>query len=144
MAAETLSTEHLGLWRTILRARATIVGEVEDALIEAGLPPLAWYDVLWPLAENGPLRMGELADRVVTVGRTGLSRLVDRLENDGAVRRDASGEDGRVVVVSITRSGRRTLSRIWRVYEQALVEHLAGVFSEQDARYLAERLRALG
>ena len=40
---------HLSAWRGVLNTHASVVGRVEEALADAGLPPLAWYDLLWAL-----------------------------------------------------------------------------------------------
>jgi DNA-binding MarR family transcriptional regulator len=74
-----------------------------------GLPPLSWYDVLWPLyrAREKRLRMNELAEEVV-LSRTGLVRLVDRVEAAGLLRREPLPEDGRGSYVAITNDGAAT------------------------------------
>src|SRR5688500_20117386 len=88
---------YLAAWRSFLSAHAVVLDRVEAALSAASLPPLAWYDVLWPLyrAPQRRLRMGQLAGEVVTIGRTGLSRLVDRIEGAGLLRREAVADDRR-------------------------------------------------
>src|SRR5690348_9136576 len=88
--------ETLAAWRALLNAHAAVTARVEAALTEANLPPLTWYDALWPLyrAERRRLRIGALASEV-TLSRTGLSRLVDRLEREGLIRREAAPEDRR-------------------------------------------------
>jgi DNA-binding MarR family transcriptional regulator len=74
-----------------------------------GLPPLSWYDVLWPLyrAREKRLRMNELAEEVV-LSRTGLVRLVDRVEAAGLLRREPLPEDGRGSYVAIRNDGAAT------------------------------------
>ena len=68
-----------------------------------GLPPLSWYDVLWPLsrAREKRLRMNELAEEVV-LSRTGL------VEAAGLLRREPLPEDGRGSYVAITNDGAAT------------------------------------
>ena len=81
----------IGVWRAFLRAHAGCCAELERGTgREAGLP-LAWYDVLLQLAEapERRLRMAELADSVL-LSRSGLTRLVDRLQAEGLVRRERS------------------------------------------------------
>ena len=48
---------HLDAWRSLLNAHAAMVERVEAALSEAGLPALAWYDVLWALHEADGRRL---------------------------------------------------------------------------------------
>jgi DNA-binding MarR family transcriptional regulator len=113
--------EQLDAWRALLNAHARVTTEVERALAEAELPPLGWYDVLWPLyrAPRRALRMGALADQV-TMSRTGLTRLVDRIERAGLLRREAAPEDRRGSYVVLTREGAAMLRRMWPVYERVL------------------------
>ena len=75
---------HLTAWRALLNAQAALVGKVEEALAEASLPPLSWYDVLWAIrrAPGRRIRMAELANSL-TISRGGLTKLFDRLESSG-------------------------------------------------------------
>lgn len=71
--------------------------------------PLADFDVLIQLAlADGSLRMGELADRTL-ISRSGMTRRVARLADEGLVSREAADDDARSVVVAITDEG---LSRL--------------------------------
>jgi DNA-binding MarR family transcriptional regulator len=109
----------LATWRAFLNAHAVLIERIEADLKEHGLPPLSWYDVLWPLrrAENQRLRMNDLAQQVV-LSRTGLVRLVDRIEAAGLLRREPVPEDGRGSYAVITREGAATLRRMWPVYRR--------------------------
>jgi DNA-binding MarR family transcriptional regulator len=121
-----MDADVLDAWRALLNAHARVTGEVEGALAKAGLPPLSWYDVLWPLyrAPKRRLRMGALAEQV-TLSRTGLTRLVDRIEREGLLRREAAPEDRRGSYVVLTREGATMLRRMWPVYERVLEESFA-------------------
>ena len=107
----------LGTWRAFLNAHAVLIQRIEADLKARGLPPLSWYDVLWPLyrAEDQRLRMNELAQEVV-LSRTGLVRLVDRIEAAGLLSREPVPEDGRGSYAAITEDGAATLRRMWPVY----------------------------
>jgi DNA-binding MarR family transcriptional regulator len=134
--------ETLGAWRALLDVHRRVVGEVEAALAEAGLPPLSWYDVLWPLygAERRRLRIGLLAEKVM-LSRTGLSRLVDRLEAAGLLRREPAPEDRRGAYVALTPEGAALLRRMWPVYERVLDETFAPAVREpQTLRRALERI----
>src|SRR5258706_3348056 len=86
----------LHAWALLLSAHATLIDGIEAALAGAKLPSLAWYDVLWELekAESGKLRMHELARRIV-LSRSNLTRLADRLEHAGLIRRVDAARDPR-------------------------------------------------
>jgi DNA-binding MarR family transcriptional regulator len=109
----------LATWRAFLSAHAVVIERIEQDLKAQGLPPLSWYDVLWPLrrAADGRLRINELAEEVV-LSRTGLVRLVDRIEAAGLLRREPVPEDGRGSYAVITGEGAAALRRIWPVYRR--------------------------
>jgi DNA-binding MarR family transcriptional regulator len=101
---------------------------------------LADFDVLGQLASaGGELRMTELAARVFS-SRSGLTRRVARLVEEGLVRRASTDADGRGVVVALTGAG------VARLTETAPV-HLRGVselfVARLDDRELAVLKRAL-
>jgi DNA-binding MarR family transcriptional regulator len=111
----------LATWRAFLNAHAVLIQRIEGDLRARGLPPLAWYDVLWPLyrANGRRLRMNELAEQVV-LSRTGLVRLVDRVEAAGLLRREPVPDDGRGTYVVVTDDGAATLRRMWPVYRRRI------------------------
>jgi len=137
---------HLDSWRAFLNAHASLTREIDDALAAAGLPPLGWYDVLWPLyrAPGRRLRMGELADGMVTISRSGLTRLVDRVEAAGLLRREACAEDRRGTHVVLTDEGRGMLRRMWPVYAGVIGERFVAVLDEHEAGMLRDVLDRVG
>ena len=96
------------------------------------------YEVLLFLADapDGRLRMCELADGVL-LSRCGLTRLVDRLERDGLVRRERCDDDARGLNAVITAEGRELFARARRT-------HLAGVRRLYLSRFEAGELDLLG
>jgi DNA-binding MarR family transcriptional regulator len=119
-----LAESELATWRAFLAAHALMIRAIERELAREQLPPLGWYDVLFALYEapDRRLRIHELADAVV-LSRSGLSRLVDRLEAAGLLRRAAVAGDRRGAYAEITRDGIRMLRRMWPVYAQCIAEH---------------------
>ena len=118
---ERLSPAELATWLGFLRTHARLVRELDDELRAAHDLPLSSYDVLVQL-ESAPeegLRMSALADAVV-LSRSGLTRLVDRLEADGLLERRDCPEDARGSYAALTESGRSRL-------DEARGTHLAGV-----------------
>jgi DNA-binding MarR family transcriptional regulator len=139
--AARISQAHLDAWRGVLNAHAAVVERVERALADADLPPLAWYDVLWAVrrAPGRRARMAELAEGL-TVSRGGLTKLADRLEGAGLLRREAAGDDGRGVYAVITGAGEQMLRRMWDVYSRELRETLVDAVDTGDAEVIAEGL----
>ncbi len=121
--AKRLPEDDLETWRAFLNAHAAVIGRIETDLAAEGLPPLGWYDVLWALYRSPKrrLRMGELAEHVV-LSRTGMTRLVDRIEAAGCLRREAVADDRRGAYATITPAGVRLLRQMWPVYERAVAE----------------------
>ncbi len=95
----------LNAWSSLLRAHATLMRQLETDLDrETGLA-LADFDVLAQLAgAGGHLRMTELASRAL-ISRSGMTRRVARLVDEGLVRRAGADADGRGVVVALTDAG---------------------------------------
>lgn len=134
-----LTGTELGAWRGFLRVHTALVRELDAELDAAHDLPLSSYDVLIYLqsAPGKRLRMAELADSVL-LSRSGVTRLVDRLERDGLIVRDACEDDGRGLFAVLTEEGEEMLAR-------ARPTHLAGVrerflrhFSEAELRTMAE------
>src|SRR5438270_13923570 len=92
-------------WQSLLQAHATLMRQLAmDLERETGLA-LADFDVLAQLSvAGGELRMTELAARVL-ISRSGMTRRVARLVDEGLVRRGTAGTDGRGVVVALTDAG---------------------------------------
>lgn len=135
----SLSDQQLDAWRSVLNTHARIVGLVETAFAEAGLPPLGWYDVLWALrrAPHRRLRLSELAESL-TVSRGGATKLVDRLAARGLLRREACEGDQRGRYAAITPAGTALLRRMWPVYRRVLERAFA--LDDADAATIAAAL----
>ena len=135
---------HLGAWRAVLDAHASVVADTEEALAAAGLPPLAWYDVLWAIrrAPKRRIRMAELASNL-TISRGGLTKLADRLENAGLIRREPADTDGRGLYAVLTAEGNTLLRRMWPVYSRALRETFVSAISDKEAALIAAALNRI-
>jgi DNA-binding MarR family transcriptional regulator len=118
-----LNNEELRTWRAFLRAHSTMLRRISLDLEEAGLPPLAWYDVLATLrdASGRRLRQVEIAERVL-LSNSGLSRLIDRIESKGLVQRVQCAEDRRSLYVELTDDGQGMLDRMWPVYARGIAD----------------------
>ena len=132
---------HLSAWRAVLNAHASVVARVEEALAQADLPPLAWYDILWAVrsAPGRRVRMAELADRL-TLSRGGLTKLAGRLEAAGLLRREPAQDDGRGVYAVLAEAGEEMLRRIWPVYSRVLRQTFVEAISADEAAAIAAGL----
>ncbi len=144
MAKERLSELHLAAWRAFLKVHATLVDRIDHALVAAERLPLSSYDVLIELYEapEQRLRMHELAQRVV-LSRSGLTRLVDRLEGEGLLTRDRCGTDRRGAYAVITEQGVAALRRAWPVYAQGISQYFAQWLTPEEAQIFASALERI-
>ena len=132
------NAEQLAAWRMFLRAHASLTRRLEADLLFEHQLPLASYDVLVQLVEapERRLRMTELADKVL-LSRSGLTRLVDRLEREGLVRREACETDARGLFAVLTDEGFGRL-------RTAAPTHLRGIEDYVVSRFDDAELAALG
>lgn len=130
--------DELHAWRSFLGAHARVMRCLEAELLAEQRLSLVSYDVLVQLAEapKRRLRMAELADRVL-LSRSGVTRLVDRLERAGLVTRQRVSGDGRGVIAELTHAG---LDRL----RTASGTHLTGVARHFVARFEPGELSNLG
>ena len=131
-------------WAKLLTYHALAVDTIERRLAAADLPPLAWYDALWALerSEGGRLRISEF-ERWMVISRSNITRLVDRLEAAGHVRREAAAEDGRGAFAVLSASGRRMRARMWAVYGAAIDELFAAPLTDGELGQLEATLGKL-
>ena len=130
----------LGAWRSMLRAHATLMRRLDtDLERETGLA-LADFDVLAQLAAaHGELRMTELADRAL-ISRSGMSRRVTRLVDEGLVRRDRAGADARGVVVTLTEAGIARLAETAPVHVRGISKLFVAQLDDQELALLERAL----
>ncbi|MHA6620093.1 MarR family winged helix-turn-helix transcriptional regulator [Pseudonocardia sp. DLS-67] len=136
--------DQLSAWRSFLRAHASITRALEVELLAEQDLPLASYDVLVQLAEapERRLRMTELADAVL-LSRSGVTRLVDRLEKGGLVARCPVESDGRGVAARLTDAGLDRLRTASRTHLRGVARHFVSRLDESDLRVLERISRHL-
>jgi DNA-binding MarR family transcriptional regulator len=142
VTTSTVSAAELLVWRTMLRAQARISRRVQADLLARHDLPLGSYEVLMHLGEAGRLRMNDLADRVL-LSRSGLTRLVDRLEREGLVTRQTCPSDARGLYAALTAAGRARLDEATPTYRQGVRDYLLSRLDEPDLRGLQEILAKL-
>ncbi|HUL10464.1 MAG TPA: MarR family winged helix-turn-helix transcriptional regulator [Candidatus Acidoferrum sp.] len=141
---ESVSAEAVSAWARLIRVEQALLQKVEQDLKDADLPPLDWYDVLLELdrAADGRLRHRDLHPRLL-LAKYNLSRLIDRLEAAGLVRREPSADDARGADIAITAKGRELRRRMWPIYAAAIDRHFASRLSERHIGQLDRILQAL-
>ena len=130
----------LAAWRSLLRAHASLLRRLDTDLQQATGLALADFDVLAQLAQaHGGLRMTELADRAL-ISRSGMSRRVARLVDEGLLRRDRAGTDGRGVVVALTEAGITRLAETAPVHARGISELFVAQLDDQELALLERAL----
>jgi DNA-binding MarR family transcriptional regulator len=130
ISSGSLSAAELAAWRGMLETHSVMISRLDAELERDHGLPLTSYEVLMYLgdSEHGKLRMGELADKLL-LSRSGITRLVDRLQREGLVARERCEDDGRGYNAVLTDDGRAKLAA-------ARPAHLDGV-----RRHFLSRLR---
>jgi DNA-binding MarR family transcriptional regulator len=126
-------------------AHSSISRELDASLRASHQLGLSAYEVLLLLARAPAcrLRMSELA-AVAPLTLSGVSRMIDRLERDGLVRREASAEDGRVACATLTSDGSARLRAAHQTYLGGVRRLFLDHFSEQELETLSACWRRLG
>ncbi len=135
---DAITPEDLAVWRGLQRVQLTIMRRLENALLAAHDLPLASFDVLQQLAEapQHRLRMNDLAVGVL-LSRSGLTRLVDRLERDGLVARNACANDARGLFAVLTPAGGKRLADATPTYHRCIREHFLDRIGAVELRQIA-------
>jgi DNA-binding MarR family transcriptional regulator len=136
---DTLTAGELRAWRGLLRAHACLARRLDAELDQAHGLPMTSYEVLHHLDEalGGRMRMRDLAEQA-QLSRSGLTRLVDRLEREELLVRCSCEHDARGSYACLTERGRERLEDA-RVTQLAVVrEHFFSRFSELELSVLAD------
>lgn len=129
-------------WVALGRASQAVQCQVEQRMKDGGFPELSWYTVLWELERAGsPQRPKDLASPLF-VKPYQLSRLVDRMEKAGLIKRITCIEDGRGHMLEPTPKGYALRKAMWAAYAPAMDDAMAGI-GDKDALKLAELLNKL-
>lgn len=141
---ETCHEAAVAAWVQLVRVEQALLARVEGELKANGFPPLPWYDVLLELsrAGEGRLRPVELERRLL-LPQSNMSRLIDRMEREGLVRREACPSDGRGQWVALTDGGVALRERMWPVYRDAIGAHVGQKLDKGEAMTLAGLLQKL-
>jgi DNA-binding MarR family transcriptional regulator len=135
---DRLTEPERAAWGGYLRSHAAIVRQLDATLVEAHGLPLSSFEVLARLAQQdeGKQRMSDLAQSV-WLSRSGVTRLVDRLERDGLVERQACDSDARGAFAVLTDAGRARLETARRTHVSDVRERFLSRFDADEQAQLA-------
>jgi DNA-binding MarR family transcriptional regulator len=129
---EALSVGHL-----MGRARSSLLSGLDAELARFALNGMQ-FAVLKQLGEGSARTAADLC-RFMHYDTGAMTRILDRLEQKGLVRRERCREDRRVVFLRMTPNGRAQLPRYLAAGTRVLEAHLAG-FSQPEVQQLKDYL----
>ena len=137
------SPERLRSWRLFFES-ALALGDVLDTELEQAVGiAQRWYDVLVHLEESPEgVPMNALADRIL-YSKSGFTRVVDRMEEAGLVRRVRPEHDRRSILVVLTDKGTETMERARRHHRDGIEEHFSRHLTEADIKALTRALEKI-
>jgi DNA-binding MarR family transcriptional regulator len=144
VAFRKLTDDQLAAWSGFLMGHAQIVRALDAELEREHGLPLSSYDVLIQLSlvPDRRLRMFELADAIV-LSRSGLTRLVDRLERAGLVERERGEADPRQMYARLTDRGLDVLAEATPTHIAGIRERFLERLSDEQTKQLAAIWRAV-
>jgi DNA-binding MarR family transcriptional regulator len=140
----SFSELEMDAWAGFLRSHAMLIRELDDELTRAHGLPLSSYDVLVQLATapDDRMRLSQLADAVL-LSRSGLSRLVARLVDQGLVERIECKSDARGAFAALTELGRTRLDEARETHRSGVRQRFLDRLSEAQQRQLAGAWRKI-
>jgi DNA-binding MarR family transcriptional regulator len=139
-----LHDERVTLWGLWLEVHEAIKQRlVHDLEVEAGLPG-HWFEVLLRIGRTPgqAVPMTQLAG-MVSFSSGGFTKLADRLERAGLIRREPCPSDRRSTLATLTEDGRRALDRALAVHLPGLQRHLIDYLDDRQRAELEQILRTL-
>jgi len=139
-----LDISEQGAWEQFLDAGLRVYGSLNRTLSESHKLSLVDVRLLAILdtSETGSARMGDLAEQLLSLPSR-VTRQIRRLEEAGLVRREASPEDGRGVLASITDQGRDVVVAAMVTYSQAVRERFLAPLTRPQMSAIGENCRRL-
>lgn len=127
-------------WRVFLESAWALIDILDAELQSERKLTLVWYDALAHLEDaTDGLGMTDLANRILA-SKSGLTRVIDRMEAEGLVRRERPPEDRRVVKVLITPTGLKTLHAARAVHHRGIQEHFVEHLNPRELAALTAAL----
>src|SRR6266702_3370310 len=133
------SPERLRAWRLYFESALALLDVLES---DAGIP-LRWYDVLVQLEESPEgIPMNALAERIL-YSKSGFTRVVDRMEEAGLVRRVRPEHDRRSILVVLTKEGSDTMGNARRYHRDGIERHFSQHLSDHEIKTLTRALEKI-
>ncbi len=131
-------------WIRLARAYSEAMSGIERALADNDMPPLSWYDILLELerVQGVGIRQFEL-EHTLLLKQYGVSRLVERIEREGYLRREFCTDDKRGKHLIITDKGKELRRRMWLIYGPKIEEAVGQKLTQKQRKDLSSLLGML-
>jgi len=138
-SVQLLTERELRAWRGLLRVHSRLVKALDTELENEHGLAVTSYEVLMYLADSpeGRMRMHDLASSVL-LSRSGLTRLVDRLEREKLIKRETCDTDARGAFAVLTPVGREKLTAARRTHLDGVRRHFVEHLSAEELERLGE------
>ncbi len=134
------SPERLHCWRLFFESALALIDLLDIELEQAVGIPQRWYDVLVHLEESPEgIPMNELAERIL-YSKSGFTRVVDRMGEEGLVRRVRPEHDRRTILVVLTDKGTETMEHARRHHRDGIERHFSQHLTQADIKALTRAL----
>lgn len=137
------SPERLLAWRLFFESSLALLDVLDAELEQAAGIPQRWYDVLVHLEESRHgIPMNELAERIL-YSKSGFTRVIDRMEEAGLVRRARPENDRRTILIVLTDKGTETLKHARRYHRDGIQRHFSQHLTNADIKALTRALEKI-
>lgn len=134
----------MATWVSFVRTHSRLWDQVEAEMRRGHGLTMARYDVLATLINaGGRLRLTDLASSIL-LSQSGVSKLLDRMERSGLVRRDPDPSDGRSAFAAITREGRSMAEHARLGHHELLRRMFGDALDDRDLDDLARIMGRIG
>ena len=137
------SADRLHAWRLFFESALALMDVLDTELQQAAGIPQRWYDVLINVEESPEgIRMNELAERIL-YSKSGFTRVVDRMEEAGLVRRVRPAHDRRSILIVVTEAGTKKLDQARRNHRDGIQRHFSQHLTDADIKVFASAFQKI-
>jgi len=135
--SESPSNIHIQAWAKMVGLTQKALAQIDQQLAQAGLISLAWYDVIYAVysSPDRKLRLSDLVEEVI-LSKSALSRSVEKLVQEGLLKKTPCSSDSRAAWLEVTSAGKDALRKSWPIYKKGIQEHFASKISKKEAEIL--------
>jgi DNA-binding MarR family transcriptional regulator len=138
-----MSSDRLRAWRLYFESALALIDLLDGDFRRTSGFPARWYDVLVHLEETPDgLRMNELAE-MISYSKSGLTRVIDQMEQAGLIRRHRPENDRRSVFVLQTDNGREAMIKARRHHHVWIEQHFSKPLNDSDIKTLTRAFEKL-